>query len=71
MDILSAIFGKKDRDELKKALAAGAYLVDVRTAAEFASGSVKGAVNIPLGVIATQLEKFKGRQNIVVFLPQR
>ena len=30
-------------------------------------GSVKGAVNIPLGTIASQLSKFKNKDNIVVF----
>lgn len=43
------------------------FLVDVRTPSEFASGSVEGAVNIPLDTILGQLPKFKGKKNIVVF----
>lgn len=45
----------------------GAYLVDVRSAAEFKSGSVKNAVNIPVDSIPSQISKFKGRKSIVVF----
>lgn len=43
------------------------FYVDVRTPAEFAQGSVKGAINIPLDQIENQLAKFKGKKNIFVF----
>lgn len=43
------------------------FLVDVRSKNEFASGSVKGAVNIPLDQLSNQLSKFKNKKNIVVF----
>jgi phage shock protein E len=43
------------------------FLVDVREPAEFANGSVKGAINIPLGQINNRLENLKGKENIVVF----
>lgn len=45
----------------------GAYLVDVRSAAEFKSGSVKNAVNIPVDSLASQMAKFKGKKSIIVF----
>jgi rhodanese-related sulfurtransferase len=67
MGFLSSIFGSKDNSELKEVIEGEAFLVDVRSPGEFASGSVKGAVNIPLDKIGSQLTKFKGKKNIVVF----
>lgn len=53
--------------DLGAVIRSGAFLVDVRTKAEFDSGHVKGSVNIPLDVLAANLNKFKGKENIVVF----
>lgn len=41
--------------------------VDVRTSEEFAAGSVKGAVNIPLDEIQSRLDEFQNKEKIVVF----
>jgi len=67
MDLLSLLFGKKDNSAVIKALDEGAFLVDVRTPGEFASGSAEGAVNIPLRMIKDQLSEFKNKENIIVF----
>ena len=67
LNFLKSLFGKTDNAALNAALQAGAFLVDVRTPAEFSTGSAKGAVNIPLDKLAGQLAKFKGKDNIVVF----
>jgi len=64
---LSALFGKKGNNQLTEAIRNGAFLVDVRTPAEFSSGSVKNAVNIPLNEVENQLSKFKNKKSIVVF----
>lgn len=53
--------------DLDSALKYGAMLVDVRTPREFATGSVPGAVNIPLSSIKDRLEEFKGKKGILVF----
>ena len=42
-------------------------MVDVRSPDEFAEGNVKGSTNISLDQIAVNLDKFKGKENIVVF----
>lgn len=67
MGLFSSLFGGGNKSNLKEIVEQGAFLVDVREKMEFAEGSVKGAVNIPLGTIPGQLEKFKNKSNIIVF----
>ncbi len=65
--IFKNMFAPTDNNELKEAVKNGAFLVDVRSAGEFSGGSAKGAVNIPLDKVQSQLAKFKNKKSIVVF----
>ena len=67
MGMFQNLFGGRKSADMKTLIEKGALLVDVREPAEFAEGTARGAVNIPLGTVATQLEKFKGKENIIVF----
>lgn len=67
LGIFKNIFSQRDNDQLKEIVKEGAFLVDVRTPSEFAQGSVKGAVNIPLDKVSDELYKFKDKKHIVVF----
>lgn len=64
---LKKLFTPAGDNGLAAAIEQGAFLVDVRTPGEFASGSVQGAVNIPLDKISSQLAKFRNKQSIIVF----
>lgn len=59
--------GSLSQEQLKEVINSKTFLVDVRTPSEFAAGSVKGAVNIPLDKLSSQLDKFKKKEQIVVF----
>ena len=67
MGFLQQLFGGGQTADLKNIIEQGAFLVDVRTPGEFASGHVRGSVNIPLNTIPAQLSKFKNKKNIIVF----
>ncbi|WIV59180.1 rhodanese-like domain-containing protein [Amycolatopsis nalaikhensis] len=49
-------------EELERALAEGARLVDVRTPGEFAEGHVPGAVNVPLEQIPDAGREWAGQR---------
>ena len=67
MSLFQKYFGGGHTADSKEIIQQGAFLVDVREPGEFADGTAKGAVNIPLGSVAAELNKFKGKENIVVF----
>ena len=49
----------------KELLTKGAQIIDVRTRGEYASGHIKGSVNIPLNEISNQAKKIK-KDSIVI-----
>ena len=67
MNFFQNSFGGGQTANLKNIIEQGAFLVDVRELGEFSGGSAKGAINIPLGSVTSQIAKFKGKENIIVF----
>ncbi|NBL65157.1 rhodanese-like domain-containing protein [Flavobacterium sp. NST-5] len=69
MGFFENIFGKANNnsENLATLINEGALLIDVRTPAEFASGSVMGSINIPLDQVASNLNRLNKNQNIIVF----
>lgn len=47
-------------DELDTILAAGARLIDVRETVEYVDAHVPGAILVPLGTVADQVDLFRG-----------
>ena len=67
LNILKKLLGIGNDENLAKLIKNGAFLVDVRSTQEFTDGSVKGALNIPLDKVESQLSKFKDKESIIVF----
>lgn len=61
--IFSKLFGPPT--DYKALVEQGATIVDVRTKAEFASGHVKGAVNIPLGSLSGQYQRIRKDRPVI------
>ncbi len=51
---------------LKKALAADAVIIDVRTPQEFDQGKIPGSINIPVDRISSQAERIKQMNRPVI-----
>lgn len=64
---LKNLFSQVDETAVLQALGRKPFLVDVRTPNEFASGSVQGAVNIPLDELPERISEFSGKESVVVF----
>jgi rhodanese-related sulfurtransferase len=59
LNILKKIFGAGQSVNFKDLTGKGAVVVDVRTVAEFRTGHIKNAVNVPLDKISTELSLIK------------
>ena len=65
VELLKNLFGFGPKVDYKALLADGATLVDVRTPAEFKDGHIKGAINLPLQTLGSNLNKLKKDQVII------
>jgi len=65
MGFLDFIFGTSSKANIHEMLNKGATILDVRSKPEFAGGHAKGAINIPLDQLTSQLGRFNKEQIIV------
>lgn len=59
INTLKNIFGLGPKVDYKDLIKNGAQIIDVRTSGEYASGHIKGSVNIPLNSISANVKKIK------------
>lgn len=62
------IQSKGEKDMVKQWIQNGAVVVDVRTQSEFAEGHYSGAMNIPVDVLPSQMNRLKDKgAKIIVY----
>ena len=59
INTLKNIFGLGPKVDYKELIKKGAQIIDVRTSGEYASGHVKGSINIPLNTLSSNVKKIK------------
>jgi rhodanese-related sulfurtransferase len=64
LSLLKKLFRSTEVD-LSQLIKDGATIIDVRSKGEFATGHVKGSINIPLEQIATSIAKLKSHSHII------
>ncbi|HHH50679.1 MAG TPA: rhodanese-like domain-containing protein [Saprospiraceae bacterium] len=65
ISLFKNLFNKEQVDVAAK-LAEGAIIVDVRTPGEFATGHVKGSINIPLNDIQNHVNDLKSKNKVII-----
>lgn len=66
LNILKQLLGLGPKTDFRTLAEKGAVILDVRTPAEFKSGHIKGAVNIPVDKLQANLAKVKAYNKPVI-----
>ncbi len=66
LDFLKKIFGGGPTVNYRELMDNGAIIIDVRTRAEYSSGHIKGAMNIPLDQIEKSVKKIKSKKKMII-----
>lgn len=65
LDAIKGALGLGPKTDYKELVKNGAQIIDVRTRGEYASGHVKGSVNIPLNELSSSVAKIKKNVPII------
>ncbi|MBL7854839.1 MAG: rhodanese-like domain-containing protein [Cyclobacteriaceae bacterium] len=66
MELLKNMLGLGPKVDYAELIKNGATVVDVRSRGEFAGGHAKGAVNIPLDQLNSNLGRFKSKDQVII-----
>ncbi len=66
LQIIKNIFGIGPKADIGDLIKNGATIIDVRSRAEYASGHVKGSINIPVDQLAGNLKRIKSKDQPVI-----
>jgi rhodanese-related sulfurtransferase len=64
-DSIKQLLGLTPKVNYKDLVARGAQIIDVRTPGEFKSGHIRGALNIPLQTISSQMGRIKKDKPVI------
>lgn len=64
--LLQKLFGLGTTADFAELVKKGAVILDVRSKSEFASGHIKGAVNIPVDVLKNSLPQLKDKNKTII-----
>lgn len=64
-DSIKQLLGLTPKVNYKDLVGRGAQIIDVRTPGEFKSGHIRGALNIPLQTISSQMGRIKKDKPII------
>ena len=65
IQLIKNLLGIGPKADFKALMAAGAVIVDVRTKAEFQSGHIRGAQNIPLQDLGKHISRLKKDKPVI------
>lgn len=66
LGIFKKLLGTNNNENLGELVKNGAVILDVRSAGEFASGHIKGAINISVDSLKNNLAKLKDKNQTII-----
>ena len=66
LNILNKLFGQRPTTNFKELMEKGALILDVRSKSEYASGHIKGSINIPVDALQKNLHLLKDKSKTII-----